>query len=80
MRFVLFFVVGNCPELFPPLNGSITYSISDTLVTAEYSCRAGYSLSDGDIVRYCNGSGIWSGSEPICVDDGMTIIILYVHV
>ena len=81
MVFLLFIAVGNCPELYPPINGSIAYSINDTLVTAEYSCRVGYSLSDGDVLRYCNDSGIWSGTEPICLDDGMTVcVIMFVYV
>ena len=81
MVFLSFIAVGNCPELYPPINGSIAYSINDTLVAAEYSCRVGYSLSDGDVVRYCNDSGIWSGTEPICLDDGMTVCVtMFVYV
>ncbi len=69
-----------CPEVFDPTNGLITYSISETIATASYSCSAGYGLSGGNTVRTCTGSagssGEWTGTAPIC--DGTYIIIIVI--
>ena len=71
----VFISVGNCPELIPPINGSIAYSINDTHVIAEYSCHTGYSLN-GDIRRYCNDTGVWDGTSTSCVDDGESVYLV----
>lgn len=63
-----------CPELIPPVNGVIEYSINVTLVIAEYSCKIGYSLH-GDVQRFCNDSGKWTGTVPGCVNNGMSIYV-----
>ena len=69
-----FITVGNCSELLPPLNGSIAYSINDTFVIAEHSCKTVFSLHDGDVERFCDEAGVWTGTKPICVDDGMSTV------
>ena len=60
--------VGNCPELFPPENGAVSYSSDDTMSIAEYTCNTGYSLIDGDVKRFCNNDGKWNGTAPSCSD------------
>ncbi|XP_064386214.1 sushi, von Willebrand factor type A, EGF and pentraxin domain-containing protein 1-like [Halichondria panicea] len=59
-------VSSTCLSLPPPTNGGISYSDqsrSDGTV-ATYTCNTGYTLN-GDSTRAC-GSGVWSGSAPIC--------------
>ena len=76
----MFIVVGNCPELIPPINGSIEYSINDTYyVIAEYSCNTGYTLN-GNAMRLCNDTGVWDGTAPSCVDNGECILCTQIHV
>ena len=57
-----------------PAFGSVTitgYRVDDT---AAYSCASGYRL-DGDEVRTCLQTGMWSGSDPTC--EGTVIIFFY---
>ena len=69
-----------CPQLEAPENGRIEYSSYsigpqyDLGVIATYSCTDGFSLENGDRVRYCrhDGMGItgeWSGTAPECVGE-----------
>ena len=53
-------------------NGMVT--VSDTVFNskANYSCDTGYVLA-GDAIRTCQGSGLWSGSEPTCT--GIYLIV-----
>ena len=59
-----------CPDLPSLTNGMITYSEESPgsrpfLSTATYSCNTGYTLNGGSTTRTC-GSGVWSGSPPVC--------------
>ncbi len=59
-----------CPDLTDLQNRVISYStVSDNsyrrvTTVATHSCEAGYTLN-GDTTRTC-GSGMWSGSDPMC--------------
>lgn len=55
----------DCGELSPPVNGFIKYKESVFESIATYSCKQGYDLV-GDVMRLCDGSGLWSGSTPVC--------------
>ena len=74
-------VSSTCLSLPPPTNGGISYSDqsrSDGTV-ATYTCNTGYTLN-GDSTRAC-GSGVWSGSAPICQSElnGLCIHCLFVE-
>ncbi len=64
----IFYITENeivCPNLSPPLNGSVVFttSIEDKAV---YSCNSGLILV-GEAESTCQPNGEWSGeSEPIC--------------
>ena len=65
----------NCSQLPGLSNGTITYSSAmqigssfEAKTTATYSCLTGFSLTGGDIVRFCEGhpAGLWNGTAPTC--------------
>ena len=56
----------DCGALDGPVNGDVSVSSTTYNSTATYSCNTGYTLT-GDDMRTCMESGLWSGSEPICV-------------
>ena len=68
-----FFTVINC-SLLPLLSeGQIAYTpgVVTNLETglnavASYSCSEGYNLV-GDMIRTCQASGQWDGTEPTCM-------------
>ncbi len=62
----LFFpLVINCGNLPSLDNGLVTISIDDFGSNASYTCNTGYMLT-GDVIRVCEVTGDWSGSEPTC--------------
>ncbi len=57
-----------CPPLTYPTNG---YYQADNFLpgsSARYACYSGYTLK-GNAVIYCNGSGFWNGSTPVCISN-----------
>ena len=61
-----------CGPLNNPSNGQV--SVRDNTVggVATYTCNTGYSLF-GSTTRTCRNDGTWSGDEPVCELQGMTI-------
>ena len=55
----------DCPPLMNPTGGSVSVSGLRQGSTATYSCNVGYDLM-GDSSRTCGGTGMWTGSEPVC--------------
>jgi hypothetical protein len=61
-----------CPPLTYPTNG---YYQADNFLpgsSAIYACYSNYTL-EGDAVIYCNDSGFWNGSTPVCTSTTTTI-------
>lgn len=56
----------DCLELESPVNGMVALIGTTFMNTATYSCNEGYSV-DGDMLRTCLSSAVWSGSEPSCI-------------
>ena len=56
----------DCGPLDHPANGEVSVPSTAFSFNATYSCNTGYTLT-GDDMRMCMESGLWSGSEPICV-------------
>ena len=66
------FSVIDCGPLATPENGSVTIE-SGTLTTngegavATYTCNSGYRRTEGNAMRTCQTSGVWSGEMAVCV-------------
>ena len=72
---VSYFVsVIDCGPLDNPANGEVSVPSTAFSFNATYSCNTGYTLT-GDDMRMCMESGLWSGSEPICVGKIYNIIV-----
>ena len=66
------FSIGECRSLTNPTNGQVSHPSGTTFgQTATYSCNTGYNLV-GDNTRVCQATGVWSGSEPTCLIEGMS--------
>ena len=64
--------VGECGALTNPTNGQVSHPNRTTEgQTATYSCNTGYNL-EGDSIRTCQATGVWSGSEPTCQSKHMS--------
>ena len=62
-----------CGSLRPPSNGGVNTSAGIFFEdTAVYSCDMGYMLS-GPAERTCQAGGQWSGSEPTCESEWVTL-------
>jgi len=72
-------IVGNCPELFPPDNGAVSYSGDGVVSIAEYTCNTGYSLIGGDLKRFCNNDDMWNGTAPSCSDGEWWVMVKTWH-
>ena len=63
---MLISVTADCGTLPNITNGAVDLSGGTAFPSvALYSCDGGYELQ-GDPVRMCNESGVWTGTEPIC--------------
>ena len=58
-------LLGVCPQLMSPINGSVYVNTYDSGGTATYSCDPGYGLSALS-THYCFSNGTWSGEPPTC--------------
>ncbi|XP_064386204.1 uncharacterized protein LOC135334805 isoform X2 [Halichondria panicea] len=57
----------NCGSLDAPSNGAVDTSSGTTfMMTATYTCNTGYTLT-GANTRTCGSGGMWSGSDPTCL-------------
>ena len=54
-----------CDRLENIANGRVILSGTFVGAVANYSCDLGYTL-DGNVLRECQSSGQWTGSEPTC--------------
>lgn len=61
------FVLGVCPTLEDPVNGTVKQTGIDVGSVANYSCNEGLMIVNGDSVRICQENGTWSGRAPQCV-------------
>ena len=57
--------VVTCPSLSPPSNGQVQLQSLQYQSDASYTCNEGY-FQEGEPVRTCLASGLWSGEEPSC--------------
>ena len=55
----------NCPGLFTPTNGTVSYGSQRVGHIARYTCSTGYTL-EGSSSRVCLAGGYWSGQQPNC--------------
>ena len=55
-----------CDILKNPINGHVTVGKRTVGSIAQYSCRVGFVLLDGEDRRVCLSDGQWSGKEPFC--------------
>ncbi len=58
-------VIVECPTLVDPVNGDIALSGNTPGSSASYTCISGYTV-DGNDIRFCQGDGTWTGTDPIC--------------
>ena len=56
----------DCGSLDNPGNWVVSFTTTTYNSVATYSCSTGYTLT-GDDRRMCLESGLWSGSEPMCI-------------
>ena len=66
----------DCGPLDDPEFGIVSVSNTTYTSVANYSCSIGHNLTEGNVVRTCQISGLWSGSEPNCTGE----ILIYVFV
>lgn len=66
----------DCGTIGSPTNGGVTF-VPGTLYQgkAEFTCDTGYTLN-GDPSRTCLDTGVWGGSSPMCVINGMCLLPL----
>ncbi len=74
-----------CSSLITPANGQITFYYDaspphDHLTVAVFVCNNGFELQGGDRMRTCFSNvsslnGQWSGEQPTCARNSMTIIM-----
>ena len=62
---VFILLLGVCPVLPDPDNGTVTTSGNTVGDVAMYNCGPDYELV-GDDMRTCLADGTWNGSVPIC--------------
>ena len=55
-----------CEPLDDPENGHVSFDDLSFEAIAEYECDVGYVL-DSDPIRVCEGDGVWSGNDPLCL-------------
>ena len=56
-----------CQPLSPVENGDVVFSEGNNWQSvASYSCNTGYQLI-GNEQRTCQLSGVWNGTEPMCM-------------
>ena len=55
----------DCGPLASPVNGVVSIESTTLGSVAFYDCNQGFRLV-GTETRNCQGSGVWSGSEPSC--------------
>ena len=66
-------LVVNCGSLVSPQNGTKSGGGSTTYQsTVRFSCIAGYKLI-GSSSRTCNADGIWTGRQPVCERQSLTL-------
>ena len=71
-KFHILFSVGECRALTSPTNGQVSHPSGTTLgQRATYSCDTGYNLV-GNNTRVCQATGVWSGSAPTCLIEGIS--------
>ena len=70
-RFSLF-TDRECPELPSPTFGQVTLRGLLFNDKANYTCELGYTLV-GPKQRLCQADGTWSGSFPICKQNGISL-------
>ncbi len=58
-------VIGLCPALSSPINGTVSVDTYYPGGTANYTCNSGYELSAESSLRTCS-LGTWSGSNITC--------------
>ncbi len=60
-------VVEMCPDPGQVLNATLSGKISFVYkATIKYECHPGFYVQSGDLVRYCNATGSWTGKKPFC--------------
>ncbi len=55
-----------CPAPKQRANMDIQFKCQTFGCQANYTCKETFDLILGDSIRHCNGSGQWSGDDPIC--------------
>ena len=71
-------IVIDCGLLDDPEFGMVSVSNTTYTSVANYSCSIGHNLTVGNVVRTCQISGLWSGSEPNCTGE-MFIVVRHEH-
>ena len=65
----------SCGHLGHPPKGRVTTSGYSVGSTATYSCEVGYAL-EGESERECLVTGEWSGNEPVCTGEHISVVQL----
>lgn len=70
----IFHTVVMCPDLPSPPNADVQHPNGpEYQSTAVYTCDNGYERSSGNLERTCEADGTWSGSEPVCSGETLTL-------